>query len=288
MSKKSNEKYYSPADSRMEVYGSIPVQDFRERDQFVRMLRLIDKGIDSLGGWAVVLLNFDYRHLAGNLIENDRSWNGQFDMVVLCEHRILLYELKAMRVRLVNATTDECGWQMESLNGRKLHPGSLFDQISKQRTHFLQTYMNGFKQRHEIPEPNHYVVDARLVFRSGSDLSRFDYKPPVDYRKDLFEQEVLNPVLDDEARAFVRGCFVPDPPRNEWLRQNALSRNERQRLNQFWKQWNLPVKVAKWLKVITEDEVASDLQEPSYEEFGLTKEQAGLIADEFGLLRRTD
>ncbi len=272
-----------PSGARIEEYGRVPHNHWKETEQFNRVLKIVRSSLEELGDWAVVLMNFEYAHHPGIRIENDHDWRGQFDIVLLAATRMIILELKAQKLHLLVGRSDERRWWRRSAAGIVLPCRSYFHQVSEQRAFFLQDYLNSFKERNAIPEPNHYVVDARLVLLPGSDLSHFYHKVPVDYPMDKFDADVLDHIENDEDRRFVQYSYSGESMRPEFLRLRRLSSKGLQRLNDIWIGSGLTPKTAKWFKLITEDKLADDLRMCGSDMFKLTLDQARTIAADFGL-----
>ena len=86
---------------RIKIFGRCPTEFLPEHNQFQRATLAIMNIAALECEWAVILRNFAYSHKAGERIECDKDWNGQFDIVVLANHKIIIYELKASTVNLV-------------------------------------------------------------------------------------------------------------------------------------------------------------------------------------------
>ncbi len=267
----------------MRVFGPLPPQEDRETKQFRRVLDSIRRCVPELGGWVTVLMNFDYSHSVGGRIENDKKWDGQFDIIVLASHRIVIYELKAQKLRILYGRSDASYWELEYPNGKKIQRRSYFDQVSKQRAFFLQEYLNRFKENHTIPQPNHYVVDARVVLLPGSDTSGFYYKIPVSSKAPEFETEILANISDPSEHDFVRDSYSNPKANAGTVRLNQLSDQDYDRMEDIWKRYGLERKTAKWFLLLTEDQIEDDLRLPGYEDFTLAFKHTIAIATEFGL-----
>jgi hypothetical protein len=265
------------------LYGTIPTEHPGESAQFHRILSALSQNASLLGHWACALLNFDYSHLAGTRIDNDVDWNGQFDIVLLSQNRIIIYELKAMRVRILQGRSDASRWHMEYVEGGRFTERSYFDQASKQRAFFLREYLSDFVKRHNVPEPNHYVVDSRLIFFPGSDVSGFHHKVQSTTTPEALASEILPRITDPSEAAFVRDAFVVPIAHSGELKRRRMTPGDQQRLEDIWSRYNIRHKTAKWFSIITEDQIPADLAQPGFPEFDLRPDDAATIAAEFGL-----
>ena len=263
----------------MKLYGRIPNAHRDETEQFHRVLKLIEANSTPETPTAV-MLDVDYIHRAGRRIENDTDWTGQIDLLLVRENRIVIYELKSKRCKIVRGRTDNQPWTIEYLpSGPKRKERSYFDQVSKQRADFIQHFLNDFKRKRPSLKGTKFVVDARVVFESGSDLSGFYHKIDNTTKADEFQPKVLALIEDDEERAFVYNVYArATNPSN--LKLRALETADLRRLHAIYRKWNLRTKTEKWFKVLTEDEFAADVAREGYETFSLGVKDIDAMARE--------
>jgi hypothetical protein len=229
------------------------------------------------------MLDVDYVHKAGRRIENDTDWSGQIDLLLVRKNRIVIYELKSKRCKIVRGRTDNQPWVIEYLpSGPKLKERSYFDQVSKQRADFIQHFLNDFKRKRPTLDGTKFVVDARVVFKSGSDISGFYHKIDNTTKADEFQQEVLARILDDEERDFVYNAYTPAAKPSQ-LKLGTLDSSELRRLHAIYRKWNVRTKTEKWFKVLTEDGIEADLGNGGYHTFSLSGEDVDAMAQELGM-----
>ena len=78
----------------LNIFGKIPDRIGAETAQFNRMLKLLNCNSQKIGKWNLILLDVPYKHERGKIIEDDKDWNGQIDIIVLSAHKIIISELK--------------------------------------------------------------------------------------------------------------------------------------------------------------------------------------------------
>jgi hypothetical protein len=230
-----------------------------------------------------VMLDVDYIHKAGRRIENDTDWTGQIDLLLVRKDRIVIYELKSKRCKIVRGRTDNQPWTIDYLpSGPKRQERSFFDQVSKQRADFIQRFLNEFKRSRQNLSGLKFIVDARVVFESGSDISGFYYKIDSTTKADEFQEKVLARIGDDEERAFVYNAYARSTnPSN--LKLRSLEAADLKRLHAIYRKWDVRTKTEKWFKVITEDELIADVASAGYETFSLRDEDMHAMARELNL-----
>jgi hypothetical protein len=265
----------------MTVLGNIPTDFDNEQAQFQRVLDILQSQLQSHEP-CVLVLNVDYVHKAGKRISNDKDWKGQIDILLLRKNRIVIYELKSKRVRLLWGRSDQNPWKLQYMeSGQIKTERSYFDQVSKQRQDLLRHFLNDFKERHGFSEDFRFVVDARLVFLPESDLSGFYYKIDKTQKKLEFQEEILAKIEDDNDLAFVRNSFEQAPWAEEELRlKRHLNREHLRSLELVYEKWQLPKKTEKWFSVITEEDLPADLSASGYDSFDLSPDEMHLIGKE--------
>jgi len=266
----------------MKTYGRIPDAHRGETEQFRRVLQLI-KANSPPETPTAVMLDVDYIHKAGRRIENDTDWTGQIDLLLVRKNRIVIYELKSKRCKIVRGRTDNQPWTIQYLpSGPKRQERSYFDQVSKQRADFIQHFLNEFKQSRQNLGGLKFVVDARVVFESGSDVSGFYYKIDSTTKADEFQQKILARIGDDEERAFVYNAYARATNPSD-LKLRTLETADLKRLHAIYRKWDVRTKTEKWFKVITEDELTADVASAGYKTFSLCAEDMDAMARELNL-----
>lgn len=268
----------------MKVFGSIPDAHRNETEQFQRVLSVIEANSPPERPTAV-MLDVDYVHKAGRRIDNDTDWAGQIDLLLVRKDRIVIYELKSKLCKVVRGRTDGQPWTIEYLpSGPKRQERSYFDQVSKQRADFIQHFLNDFKSRRPNLNDLEFVVDARVVFRPGSDISGFYHKIDNTTKADEFQENVLARIGDDDDRAFVYAAYTESRKPSE-LKLRTLTAADFSSLHAIYRKWNVRTKTEKWLKVLTEDQLAADVASSGYGTFSLTEKDVDALAQELGLHR---
>lgn len=268
----------------MKIYGRIPETHRNEAEQFKRVMGVIKANTPPETPTAV-MLDVDYVHKAGRRIDNDSDWAGQIDLLLVRKDRIVIYELKSKLCKVLRGRTDGQRWTIEYMpSGPRKQERSYFDQVSKQRADFIQHFLNDFKRTRPNLNGVKFVVDARVVFKSGSDISGFYHKIDNTAKADEFQEKVLARIRDDEERAFVYEAYTRGKKPSE-LTLGTLSGADLRRLHTIYRKWNVRTKTEKWFKVITEDELADDVTSDGYGTFSLGEEDMDAMAQELGLHR---
>jgi hypothetical protein len=276
-------------DKKIHIVGSIPTASPAEHAQFERVISALKKVVSTHEPWAVVALDADYQHSAGDRMDADHDWCGQLDMVLFCRQRIIIYELKGYTVEIRYGTTTNQKWKIKRRASD--HPvlvPSLFQQASEQRAFLLQEYLERFRLAPLFNMSTHFVVDARIVFKGESDLSGFFYAIPRTEDHEIFQCEVLDRISDDDDRRFtddffsgIEYCtgkrFRPNRPRHEY-----------ERLKSIYAKYDIRPRTTKWFRTITENMIADDFPETGSDRFELSYDIALKMARQlpgFGLSR---
>lgn len=217
--------------------------------------------------WAFVVLNTPYSQQPTRYQKRKQEWNGELDMVLIAPNRLFIYELKSGHISILLGRSDERPWKVER-SGNVRWEKSWFNQTGKARYFFLQTFLNECKAKLEVPPPNHFVVDARVVCPNGSDLSKFYYKVPTTVSADEIV-EVCDNLPEDEAD-FVMSCYPMVVEETGELRRTKVNREKLSRLSHAWEKAGVTPRVAKWFKPLVESDVAKDLKENESTSFRLS------------------
>ncbi len=268
----------------IKVFGKCPTANPAEHDQFIRVTNIIAEASDSHCDWAVMLRDFNYCHTAGDRIEFDKDWNGQFDILVLTEHKIIIYELKAFTASILYGTTGPADWRIQRLNAK--HPNtvsSYFIQVSKQRAYLLQDYLQSLCSLGMLGTEEHFVVDARLVFRSGSDLSGFFHRIPMTANEETFESNILSLINSKDDRQFVRDVFSERECGTGKLKRRKIPKQDYERLKTIFASYEIHGRTTKWFKVLTEERITEDFGTCGSDGFSVREEDAIQIAEDIDL-----
>ena len=270
--------------NRIKVYGECPIANPAEHDQFNRVTSVIVEATASQCDWAVILRDFDYRHRAGKRIEFDQDWNGQFDMLVLAENKIIIYELKAFTVSILYGNTGPADWLVRRRAAKRPNKvSSYFVQASKQRAFFLQDYLHRLCGLGIFTSEDHFAVDSRLVFKSGSDISSFFHRIPMTENEDTFEIQILSRVHAEDDRRFVKDVFSEREPGTGKLKRRKIPHEEYKRLKGIFASNAIQGRTTKWFRVITEAEIIEDFRTCGSDGFTIKEEDADLVAADFNL-----
>ena len=273
---------------KVKIYGTCPSSDPAEQAQFKRVTQIIVKASRSKCEWAFILRNFNYRHRAGERIEFDKDWNGQFDVVFMSEHKLILYELKAFTVDIRYGNTGPAKWRIRPLSSAKpILVRSYFQQVSKQRAFFLQDYLEHLRGTGHLELEDHFVVDARLVFKTGSNLNGFFYRPVMTIEEAAFNEEVLGSIECESDREFVKDVYSDREQGTGKLKRCRRSRDDYNRLKSIFLTQEIQNRTNKWFGLLTEDRIAKDLCSCGSDEFTIRREDALYIARDFGLEEET-
>ena len=261
----------------LEVYGELPRNTHAERRQFERVLSGINTATSNRMEFAVVAMHVNYSQPMPNRTVGAERWNGEFDLVFFGPDRIFIYELKSGPTRVVYGRTDDKHWKVKR-GGKVRTERSWFDQASKQRTFLLQTFLNQARKNLQLPEPNHFVVDARVVCGNGSSFSGFYHKVPQTVSPE--EYELLYSQAPPDDKEFLESVFTRtlEETGEYWL---GPQRNTPmwKRLERIWNGARMNKKTERWFGLLEEREVAEDLAATSTTKFSLSYKDACLLAE---------
>jgi hypothetical protein len=252
--------FYQLGKWTMKVFGNQSIQN-AESAQVARILRTLRAIESRLGDELVVLVNFSFIHTKGNQIEDDKDWDGEIDLVVFSQHITVVYELKAKKVYIQKGTTDNRYWEFNYLDiDRRKHRFPFFSQASKQRAFLIRDYLNEWKVRYEIPKPNHFRIDSRLVFLPGSNYTRFFYKLPAEYEHEAFEIEYLSKIPNPEDRRILDHAYSVISEKTGKRKLMHVEPEVYTRLYEIINENEIVVKTANWFKILTEDQIEKDFE----------------------------
>jgi hypothetical protein len=268
--------------SGFSVLGTVPATNGAERAQFQRVIRILSKARNRIGPWCVAVVNHDFVHSAGPLIDGDSDWNGQIDLLLLAEHKIAIYELKGFTARIIYGKTDNSPWVIEKAASNSTEKvRSYFQQASKQRAFLQRDFLPKFDARHpELVGQNHWLVDARVVLKSGSDISGFFFKVPLTETENELEQNVLSRLELAGDREFVRRAFSGVEVETGKLHRIKLPLEDYERLKKIYREHDLRPRTQKWFGIVTEDLIAEDLNQIGSDRFTLTGSTASTMIEE--------
>ncbi len=265
----------------MEVVGSIPTTHGAEEAQFERVLDILRSAEELFGSWSYLIFNHGFSHERGEVMERDQDWNGEIDILLISPNKIVIYELKGFTATVVQGSTDSNPWRIKRLaSGIEETVGSYFIQASKQRAFVVQDFFRRFDRRHPEYAHNHWIVDSRLVFRTGSDLSGFAYSVPRTESPETLQTDILPLVANDDDRLFVADAFSGEEYGTGKLGRIGMTEAEEQRLRTIYKKNGITPRTARWFGVITEDQIPSDLPDTGSDRFLLDQKAASGIIDD--------
>ncbi len=262
-------------DDDFSIYGQPPTESSAEAAQFDRVLRALSRARDVIGPWCTLLLNHRFTHIAGSLIDGDVDWNGQMDILLFSEHKIVVYELKGFTAKIIYAKTDNSPWVVHrAASNEPEEVKSFFQQASKQRAFLQRDFLHRFDGLHPEMAENHWLVDARVVLKAGSDLSGFFYKVPLTETLDDLEQKVLSKFAHPADKAFVRNAFSGVEAETGKLQRIKLSHEDYDHLKALYRDNGIIPRTQKWFRLVAEDQLHSDLLQLGSLRFTLSKDIA--------------
>ncbi len=260
------------------ILGSIPTIHHAEAAQFDRVLKAFSDSADQIGPWCTVVLNYRFVHAAGQLIDGDTDWKGEMDLLLFSEHKMVVYELKGFRAQVIYGRTDGIPWTIRRAASTKRElVKSFFLQASKERAFLQRDFLPAFDQRHPELAGNHWLVDARVVLKAGSDLSGFFYKLPLTETPEDLETNVLSKLPREEDRAFVEHAFSGREEMTGKLQRIKLSPQDYGRLNSLYRQNGIVPRTQKWFRILTEDMLLQDQPRLGSDRFTLSRQTADEI-----------
>lgn len=244
----------------LKLFGKIPSKNkIAEYRQFMRVVSIIKKMVEKNDENGIILSGIEYEHKKGFLIDNDSSWNGEIDIILILSSKLIIYELKAKEITIRFGTTDSRNWKWHyNSNPDKCNSDSFFIQASKQRAYFLREYLNNFKKSYKIPEPNHFVVDSRIILKNGSDFTKFFFKPPANYDMKKFENNILEKIIDKSDKDFMISAYSEESEKIGFNRLRKLEILEYENLCNIIKKYKISLKTANWFKILTEEQIEQD------------------------------
>ena len=271
----------------MRLFGNLPPKSkIGEYKQHKRILKKINKMLNATNIDGIVLSGLDYSHDKDNIINNDSSWNGEMDIVLLTSHKTVIYELKAKEITICTGTTSGKNWKFYyNSDSKKYHFQSFFDQASRQRAYLTRDYLNKFKAKYKIPEPNHFVVDSRLVLLPGSDYSKFYIKPPRNYDMGKFKENILDKIVEDDDKKFMINAYSKKTKKSGINDLVKLTPENYIILRNIIDKYQLKLKSGNWFRVLTENLIEEDFYniEEKKEEVNLSIDSLLLIPQDLGI-----
>lgn len=265
----------------LNVIGEVPTESDAEAAQFTRILNIFEEAQEQIGPWSYLVLDHGFTHRRGQLIDVDSDWNGQIDILLLAPQKIAIYELKGFTASIISGTTGPESWKIRRLAlGVEESVASYFIQASKQRAFILRDFFPRFGERHPEYAHNHWVVDSRLVFKAGADLSGFAHSIPMTETTEKLESDVLPFIASDDDKEFVRYAFSGTEFQTNKLHRGGLTGPEQKRLQRIYSENLITPRTAKWFKVITEEQVRNDLSGLGSDRFSLEPQSAEIMIED--------
>ena len=267
------------------IFGIIPKQHPAESSQFERILKILKDSYIKYGDWAYIILDIPYDHEKSNVLDVDYNWNGQIDILLLMNKKIVVYELKGFTAKILKGKSDNDNWEIITRVNGRLTVKSYFNQASRSRAFILSDYLLGLKNRINGLDDNHWVVDARVVLKNNSDTSGFIYRiPRTIYSKDL--DDILENIESSSDRELLAKYYSGIEPGTGKLHSIIVSKNEFYKVNIILSKFKNIVRTDKWFKLISENSIGEDLSECGSDRFVLDQKTAELIASELSTMKR--
>lgn len=265
--------------TKFKIIGDIPSQHPAETSQFERVLDLLRSASEQIGPWSIAVLDIPYHHKCGKIIDGDRAWNSQIDILLLSEHRIIAYELKGFTAKIIKGTTDNNKWKIKRWNSPKSNEvSSFFQQASKHHAFLVSDFLSKYRDNNIHLSENHWIVDARVVLKPESDLSGFTYKFPQTIFKDKFKQDVLDKISKQADVEFLIELYSGIEKKTGKLSAKIVSQDKYHRANEIFRDNCIPLRTEKWFRLLTENLIQSDIFQTGSNRFQLDWESAMDIA----------
>lgn len=268
-------------DACFQVFGTVSTSDSKEAAQFQRVLSILRNHTNCLKSWTLAFVSVKYDHEAGDCIDNDSHWTGEADLILFKPNRIIVFELKSSRNRLLRGRSDTRPWLFERADGTTYERTSPFGQLSKTRAHLLQQRLNDAKSIVEGLEHAHFKVDCRLVVPNNVDYSSFYWTFPHDFTEQELHEEVLPYIRRKKDLEFVLDRFSVKRKRRIgelYCLAPDTRGSARRKLNAILPDHVIGKRHKAWFKILRESEIKEDLESGGYDEFRLTLEQALEVA----------
>jgi hypothetical protein len=268
----------------LQFKGEIPNKGRSEYQQFIRVESIIRSELEKTGQWAFICRSVPYQHRQKGCIGNDQDWNGEIDLLIITEDRIIIYELKSTKMRLIHGRPDRHDWKWENGQHEEIKAKSDYMQLNLQRVALLKDKLETLRAELGISADMHFRIDARLVYRDETDISGYKPKFPRDFHRDEFESAIINSIADTNDKASVRKAYIIETTNYKGdslleLRP-GLSHQEKRNLYRIFAQNDmLDYRKRKWFRIIHEHDLLEDIGHPGYQDFQITREQAASITE---------
>ncbi|MDA3939155.1 MAG: nuclease-related domain-containing protein [Spirochaetia bacterium] len=212
-------------------------------------------------------------------MDYDKDYKSQIDILLLSENRIIAYELKGYTAKIIDGTTDNNKWKIKRWKSSKSeNVKSFFQQASKHHAFLVSDFLSQYRSNHIHLSESHWIVDARVVLKSESDLSGFFYKFPQTIFKDSFKLEVLDNISSVSDIEFLTQLYSGIEEKTGKLSAINLSQDNYQRANKIFQDNSIPLRTEKWFRLITENQIQLDILQTGSDRFHLNWESAMDIA----------
>ncbi len=264
--------------THFEILGTIPTQSNSEFRQFSRVIKILKRASIGLD-FCVLLIHCRYFQAQPDSSDStSHGWKGEFDVIAFAPDRIIIYELKSGLFDIRYGRSDKKPWGIFR-KGHRHQEDSWFNQASRQRYYLLQTYLNEQRDRLGIPEPNHFMVDSRIVVPNGSNTDGFYYKIPQEMSSADIAQ--FCQVVSTEDAEFIRLIYCDYLADKEIFSiHDRLNGIACKRLGLIFKKINYIPRVERWFQLIHERDILTDFQLISSVQFALDRNMAIKLAKE--------
>ncbi len=259
-----------------------------ENEQFEELLNILKEEYGrSNSDFCYLFINLPYKIQLKSRYDTEQILRGQIDLVVLKRHMVMIIEFKDKKGHVIGKTNSD-PWKIKYDGDADFaEEKSYFSQVSNQRTFLLQDYFSNFFSRRGIKEDSYINVDARLVFRSGSELE-INFMPTRRVKLDTFEQQLLAKVAEEEKEILLKSYVKIDrhreDHRNGYFLRYELTTEQIDAVKAILDKIGYN-RAKKWFKAITMSDLLKEITTTGYT-FELSEDDIYQVSKDFGLKER--
>lgn len=176
--------------------------------------------------------------------------------------------MKGFTAKIIKGTTDNNKWKIKRWNSSKSNEvTSFFQQASKHHAFLVSDFLPKYRDNNIHLSENHWIVDARVVLKPESDLSGFFYKFPQTIFKDSLKTDVLDNISSASDIDFIIGLYSGIEQETGKLSAKNVSIKDYQRANEIFRDNSIPLRTKKWFRLITENQIQSDILQTGSDRF---------------------
>jgi hypothetical protein len=253
----------------------------KENDQIIRIENIIiEWAKESKLEYIYFFKNVNYFHKSLELKWNRESWNGEIDLLLICEHHFVIFELKNKK-GIIKGKTQHSPWQIKYHDSNEyIEERDFFIQCSKMKAFFSLDYYPK-KILPKIDMQYKLRPDVLLVFLDGSDTSNVIFSPPVNFTVEEYYRILEK--TNEEDKFFMEMNFYYSKIKDKFIINYKNEIVDTERLRKILNLCDYPDRVSKWFHVITEDKIKTLLPNLGSDSFRFDKEIINMMIKDFQL-----